>query len=351
VRVAVVGAGIAGALLAWRLHQADPRIAIDVYTGGSTNGDASGASGGMVRGFEPTVQACRLAASSQLELSGDERLRQAAAYRELGSVYLLPPGADVTASVGVLEELLPGSAGVLGTDELTAGFGFHGLPAGVTAVVERCAGYLSPARLRDAVLGWLADGGASIRPVPVITVRARESALLLADGTTSSHDAVVVAAGPWTPALLRAGGLGRGLRTKQIQYTCYRGRPANLGVFVDETTGLYGRPTGDHGFLIGLPCDRWDVDPDDVRPDAALVDRLAGLAGRRLAWPAGCLDHPMRTVVSSDCYHDPPGLALRELATGAAVFTFTGGSGGAAKTALAASRAAATALLGQVAAG
>ena len=48
-------------------------------------------------------------------------------------------------------------------------------------------------------------------------------------------------------------------------------------------------------------------------------------------------------VSAADCYSDPPGLALRHV-TGA-MHTFTGGSGGAAKTALAASRIAARALL------
>ncbi|HYQ66106.1 FAD-dependent oxidoreductase [Actinophytocola sp.] len=340
-RVGVVGAGVAGALLAWRLRRSAPRIAVEVYTGGPAGGDASGASGGLVRGFERDSTAGRLAVAGLAELRADPALRAVAAYQEVGSVYVLPPGADASGPVRVIEEALPGSATVLTGAGLAARYPFRGLPDGVTAVAERHAGYLSPARLRAAVLGWLADGGATVRPEPVAAV-APGPALRLAGGAVAGYDAVVVAAGAWTPALLTASGLPTGgLRVKQIQYTVYEGRPDGLGPFVLEPTGMWGRPAGT-GFLLGLPCDRWDVDPSDPRPDDALVERVAAQARELLGHPppGHC---PHRTTVSADCYREPPGLALRAL--GGGVFTFTGGSGGAAKTVLAASRVAAATLV------
>lgn len=341
-RVGVVGGGVAGALLAWRLRQAAPRTEVDVYTAGPAGGDATGASGGLVRGFERDTAAGRLAAASLAELHDDPVLRAAAGYRDVGSVYVLPPGADASGPVQVIEEALPGSATVLTGAELSARYPFRDLPDGVTAVVERHAGYLSPDRLRAAVLDWLADGGAMIRPVPVVAVE-RGPALRLADGTVAGYDAVVLAAGAWTPALLAASGLATGgLRVKQIQYTLYDGRPDGLGAFVWEHTGMWGRPAGEAGFLLGLPCDRWDVDPSAPRRDDALVERVTAQARELLGHPpAGHCPH--RTVVSADCYREPPGLAL--CALGAGLLTFTGGSGGAAKTVLAASRVAAATLV------
>lgn len=328
-RVAVVGGGVAGALLAWRLSEA---VAVDIYTGSSAV-DATGASGGLVRGFADS----RLAAESLAELTADERLRAAADYREIGSVYLLPAGSEV--SIEIIDELLPGSAKVVTAAELR--HPFRDLPAGTIAVVEQRAGYLSPAGLRDAALEW---GGALVRSVPVVGV-APYPALRLADRSTAEYDAVVVAAGAWTPALLARSGLATaGLDTKQIQYAVYPNRPLGICAFVDDETGLYGRPFGEHGFLLGLPGELWGVDPDQLRPEDGLVPRTAKTAQRLLGWPAPD-DQPLRTVVAADCYHDEPGLALREIAPRSSVFTFTGGSGGAAKTVLAASRIAASALL------
>jgi hypothetical protein len=73
---------------------------------------------------------------------------------------------------------------------------------------------------------------------------------------------------------------------------------------------------------------------------------LVASAATSAASPAAVAGAPPRTVASFDCYHEPPGLALRDAVPGAALFTFTGGSGGAAKTVLATSRAAAGVLLG-----
>ena len=342
-RVVFVGAGIAGALLAWRLHRSRPGVGVEVYAATPPGPDATGASGGLVRGFDRDAVAGRLAAISLAELRGDARLLAAAAYREVGSVYLLPPGSDPTGSVRLVEELLPGSAAVLTGAEITGRWPFRDLPAGTVAVAERDAGYLSPARLRDAVLGWLADAGVAVRTVAVAGVEPTP-AVRVADGGTVACDVVVVAAGPWTPAVLRSSALpGQGLRTRQIQYQLYREGAAGLGAFVDDTCGLYGRPDGAGRMLLGVPGDRWDVEPGVVPADPAKIDLTADRARRRLGLPAG--GRPVRTVASCDCYHEQPGLALRQVLAGAPVFTFTGGCGGAAKTVLAASTAAAAALL------
>jgi glycine/D-amino acid oxidase-like deaminating enzyme len=376
VRIAIVGGGIAGALLGWRLNQAAPGLGLDIFAGTPTAGtptagnptagnptagnptagnptagtttagtttagmDATAASGGLVRGFEAGSAVCRSAAESLAEIRSSATLSEWAGYREIGSVYLLPPGADPEASMATVDRLLPGSATVAGRTEL-AGYPFRGLPAGALGVVERYAGFISPDRLRATVLAELAGAGASIRCTPAVAVTP-DPAVRLADGSTVDYDAVVVAAGAWTPGLLAGSGLATaGLRTKMIQYTVCAARLPRLGAFVDDITGLYGRPVDRDSFLLGLPADRWDVHPAAVVPDRDLVGRVAACALSRFGSPV----RPVRTVASFDCFHDPPGLALRRSAPGSALFTFTGGSGGAAKTAIAASRAAARALL------
>ena len=189
---------------------------------------------------------------------------------------------------------------------------------------------MSPARLRDALLSRVG----SVHDTAVAGVSAGP-AVRLADGSARHFDAVVVAAGAWSGPLLDAAGL----RTKKIQYTVYADRVAGLGAFVDETTGLYGRPGAGGTLLLGLPTDEWDVNPGEVRADPALAARVSATARERLGRAPG---PALRTVASFDCYADG-GLALRPVAGG--LFSFTGGSGGAAKTALAASRRAADTLL------
>jgi glycine/D-amino acid oxidase-like deaminating enzyme len=340
VRISIIGGGVAGALLALRLCRSPRRPRVDLFLGEApSGGDASRASGGMVRGFEVDPAASRAAAESLVELRGSATLREWSGYREAGSVYLPAGGVDPSASMAVLDELLPRSATLVDGAALTRDHPFRHLPAGAVAVVERRAGYLSPDRLRAGALGELARAGATLRRARVSRVTA-DAAVRTADGAELRYDAVVVAAGAWTPRLLRDSELpADGLRTKQIQYSVCHAPLTGLRCFVDETTGLYGRWMRPGAFLFGLPSDRWDVDPDKVTWDRDLVDRVVDRAERTFGVPVRAL----RSVASFDCYREPAGLALRPVAD--RLYTFTGGSGGAAKTVLADSRTAAGALL------
>lgn len=340
-RIGIVGAGIAGALLALRLHRSSSRPTVEILAG--DDADATGASGGLVRGFERDATAAQLAVESLVELRGSAVLREWAGYREIGSVYVLPAGVDPYAGVAVVDHLLPGSAAVVYGADLIRRHGFRDLPDNTLGVVERRAGHVSPARLRGEVLASLAGSGVNVRRCPVIGVSPSPS-VHSADGAELHYDCVIVAAGAWTPYLLAASGIHHGgLSTRQIQYSIHPAETGPLGAFVDDTTGLYGRPTGDGDLLVGLPSTRWNVRPATVVPDPALAAEVVAQAQRRLGIPLQ--RQPNRIVASFDCYHAPPGLAVRRCVAGSALFTFTGGSGGAAKTVLAASRTAATALL------
>ncbi|MGY0231543.1 FAD-dependent oxidoreductase [Longispora urticae] len=332
-RIAIVGGGIAGAMLAWRLHT-EHRLVPDVFVGARPGTpDATGASGGLVRGYETDPTVSRAAVEGLIELRDDPRLREWADYRDVGSTYLLAPGSDPGPSVGVVEDLLPGSIAVG-----PAPAAFRGVAAGTVAMTERHAGHLSPAALRAAVLTHLAGAGIPVRVRRVAAIAPGE--VRLADGTRHGYDTVVAAAGAWTPGLLTASGLpATDWRTKQIQFSVYARRAAGPGTFVDTASGLYGRPMDD-GLLLGLHCDRWDVDPDATTPDLELAARVGVVAREVFGADLGA---PVRTVAAFDCYHEAPGLTLRSLVPG--LLTFTGGSGGAAKTVLSASRTAARALL------
>lgn len=349
-RIAIVGGGIAGALLAWRLSRRPYGLRPDVYTGELEPGsgspaDATGASGGLVRGFEPVVAQCREAAESLAELLAEPRLRAWADFREVGSVYVLRPEAHHDVCMATVEAEVPGSARVVPPQTLASTHPFRRLPDAAVCIVEDRGGYLSPGHFRGAVLQHLAAEGLTIRRDDVATVMP-DPAVCLSSGTVAAYDVVVVAAGAWTPALLRKSGLpADDFKTKQIQYSLYDSPLPGLGAFVDETSGLYGRSDGRDGVLLGLPCEIWDADPAAPVPDAALARRVRVQAAASFG-PAIAGVRERKVVVAVDCYADEPGLRLRRVLPGLQVYTFTAGSGASAKTALAASRIAAAALAG-----
>ncbi|MFL6130012.1 MAG: NAD(P)/FAD-dependent oxidoreductase [Mycobacteriales bacterium] len=340
-RACIVGGGLAGSLLAWRLARASGPAAgwdVELAPGDRGPADATAASGGAVRAYEQDPAQRRLATQSLVELLASRTLRRWADFREGEAVCLSGEPDGLPGAVAEIDALLPGSAELVDGAEL-ARAGWAGLPDGAVAVRERRAGYLSPGRLRDALLADCAGPAVARRRVSVRDGRVR-TVVLRDDGRvrcgTEDYDLVVLAAGAWTPALLAAAGLpADGYRTKAIQYVVHRAGHWRPPQFVDGVTGLFGRPTADGGLLLGLPTEHWDVEPGPPAPDPALPGAAAELV--RARFPALRLGPAGRPVAGTDCYAGSPGLSLRRVVDTHPLFTFTGGAGGSAKTALAAS--------------
>jgi len=339
-RVCIAGGGLAGTLLAWRLAGRPEVESVDLLLGDHTASDATEVSGGVVRAYEPHPEQRRLAVDSLTELLASPVLREWSRFRETGSLYLRSHDPGLATALRQIDAELPGSARLLGTEAL-ADLGWAGLPYGTVAVSERVAGAISPSALRSAVLREL-----TMCSAVNVSSASLDSVLPRIDGTVTGfvggrrrdYDVAVVAAGAWTPRWLVTNALSpAGYRTKSIQYTVYAVGGGRPGPFVDETTGLYGAPTADGGTLLGLATTEWDVVPGLRPPTAQIHAAAARLARTRL--PHLSLGPATATVNATDCYCDPPVLALRPVpGTSGAVWTFTGGSGGSAKTALAASR-------------
>ncbi|WP_412543128.1 FAD-dependent oxidoreductase [Longispora sp. K20-0274] len=324
-RVGILGDGIAGTLLTWQLARTHQDLDLTLFPGPTVGHlTASAASGGLVRGFEVDPRSRAHATAALTELLASSTLRRWSRYTETGSVYVLTNGRTAADGADELDRSVRDSVELVDGPALRARYGFEGLTAHVVGVAERRAGYVSPAHWRDAVLAELGGLG--------VTVAAPVSAL--AAGPVAACDVVVVAAGAWTAPLLAAAGFpAGGLRTKTIQYGVYPASGLLPPCFVDETSGLYGRPVPG-GMLLGLPTEGWDVAPEDVRVDTGLADEVGAASTLRL--PGLRLAGRPRLVAATDSYHDTPGLRLRRVGA-THVYTFAGGSGGAAKTVLAAS--------------
>jgi glycine/D-amino acid oxidase-like deaminating enzyme len=337
VRVGILGGGLAGSLLAWRLARAATDWRIELIPGERCEADATRASGGAVRAYESHTGQRELAVASMAELLASRTLRRWAGYRRLGSLYLKRSADGLAGELAEIDRMLPGSAQLVPAAQLD----WAEVPADAVAVRERDAGYLAPDRFRAAVL---ADAvRVTVRPGSVHAVTLDDNGTIGCDG--HEYDMVILALGAWTGRFLRAIGLPSDrYRVKSIQYAIHRAGGWRPPHFVDEITGLYGRPTADGGLLLGLPTDRWDVDPDRPPTDPALLDTAAVLT--RARFPRLRLGPAVRRVGSADCYADQPLLALRPAASlQHRLFTFSGGAGGSVKTALAASHRAATQLV------
>jgi glycine/D-amino acid oxidase-like deaminating enzyme len=349
----VVGGGLVGSLLAWRLSQCSD-AAIDLLLGSGSGSDATQASGGVVRAYEPLPAQRALAAASLSELLASQLLRRWADYRQTGSVYLRDTEDLLAAEVAELDREFPGSVDLLPVSAAlgsTDGCEYWAGPAAGRAVVERLAGYISPAGLRQAVLADLAGRpriAIETTELAAVTVAATATGVTCrtADGSQREYDVIVLAAGPWTPELLRSNGLpAGGYRTKSIQYSIYSADGWRPPPFVDEFSGLYCKPTADGGMLLGVPTDEWDVPPGRSPVTPRWHDRAAALA--KASFPQLRLGALRTQLSAADCYGDPPVLSLRPVLDGnPGLFTFTGGSGGSAKTVLAASLRAAATLTG-----
>jgi glycine/D-amino acid oxidase-like deaminating enzyme len=344
-RISVIGGGLAGALLAWRLAQQPDVEQVSLAPGAARDRDATAASGGAVRGYETEELQRRLAIDSLLELLADDRLRDWAGYTETGSIYRPLDTAAIEAGAAEVSAALPDSVRLLTAAELREQGWAGGDDAGnedVVAVAERQAGYLDPERLRSRALADLAGRG-NVELLPDGAVSNLGPGAFTLAGTEHHADVVVAATGAWTPALLRANGWdSTGLRTKAIQYTIFGIDGWRPGTFVDEVTGLYGKPAG-AGQLLGLPTQVWDAEPGGTQADSELSQAVFRLAHSR--FPALRLAADAKPVVALDCYSQNARLALRPVpGADGRLYTFSGGSGGSVKTVLAASAGAAAQL-------
>jgi glycine/D-amino acid oxidase-like deaminating enzyme len=358
-RICVIGGGLAGSLLAWRL--ASVGAVVDLVTG-AWEVDATAVSGGVVRGFERDPLLSAAATSSLVELRASRTLRHWARYQEFGSLYLyrptrgdqgirddqgIPPAdPGLQPQLNDLEAQLPGSIRLLDARDLAAA-GWARLPGGTIGVAERHAGAISPEGLRRGVFAELARRPAVRLLAGSVTAVRPAGGGVQVDRVPGAgeYDLAVIAAGRWTGPLLERSGLtADGLRTKCVQYSVHEVSGPRPPAFVDETSGLYGRPVGRDRMLLGVPLDMWDVDPDEPPGSArARADATAWAALRlprmRIVGP------PTAQAVSADSYADPPTLALRPVPDAdGRVLTFAGGSGGSAKSAFAVSREAAALL-------
>jgi len=272
--VAVVGCGVVGLATAERLVARN--LSVVLIDGVGVAAGASGASGGLVRAFDPAGGSWA-ARGLEIYLRRGWRGRWPRV-RERGSLVLVAADDAERAAEGVDRLHEAGhSAEILSAPDLHARFPGLSLPADLVGVYEDRAGWL-PARdvtaamLRDAASGTITLE--AVRATAVVTSGSRVAGVETTAGRVTAR-AVLLAAGAGSTALAATVGVGLPLWNRAVSYCVFQPRGTgggDLPVVVDTTTGSWMRPW-DSGTAVpaGVASAMCDV-PASVKPWVSVAE-------------------------------------------------------------------------------
>lgn len=329
-QVAVVGGGLVGLSAAAELAESGAQV---VLWDGGTQTSASAVSGGLVRAFEPGALQRRLAIESFTTHWNGGRCAGRYEFRRTGSLVLfgpeqrddLPARSAELHRAGITAEVLePADIARRWPDLDVTGLG--------GAVWEPAAGYAVAAVALAAARDRALRAGVTIR-------RERVSELTALDARE-----VLVAAGCGTPGLVGdQWPRDRPTWTKRIRYGIFGRGGRSVPTIVDLTSGLWARPDGADGILVGVPVQECDVPVESgghLTEDQVTTIREG--ARERLPFLAGA---PFLTGRYGTDLYVADGPVIATLPGSRRVAVATAGSGGGFKSAPAAGRLAATELL------
>jgi sarcosine oxidase len=300
-KVAVIGGGIMGAATAWRLTTRGVDVTcFDRYSPPHALGSSHGESR-IIRSayFEGAyyVPLLREAFTLWREL---ESVSATSMLRMTGALYIGAESSEavVGAQQSAREHGL--EIDVLTATELRKRYRGHAPREGDVAVLDRQAGILSPEAALTAML----------QQVPEVR---REQRIEKVENLLREHDAVVVAAGPWTPELIPWIPLQV---ERQVHAWLSIARDANwfapeqFPVFIRQSEqfgDVYGFPTLDGSSVkVGRHHDGDLTDPDQIRRqvDDADLDPLRLMAATYLRGVSGHVRRTLTCMYTNTPDHD-----------------------------------------------
>ena len=278
--VLVIGGGVAGTAITYALASRGVRVVLCEQAALASG--ASGRSSGLVRMHYTNEWDARLAwASYPLFRDWPERMGEPPVFTRTGFLNVVGPAyaehlrrnVEMLRRIGVETTAMTPDAvraiqPALAVDDVGA------------AAYEPGSGYASPVEVVQGFGRRALDLGARIREwTPVSRILRGTGRVIGADTAAGRIDAGA---------------------TVQVR------RPPDLGpphlTVIDNVLGSYFRPEGASLTLVGVPCQTWDVDPDD-------------LAGRAVGLPPGVAEAGARILV-----HRLPAMARATLARGYRAF-------------------------------
>ena len=281
VRWVVVGSGIIGAAVTAHLaRHGEQVLLLDVAD--TPAAGATGASGGLVRCYDPEPLVAHLASASLATYADPAAWPDGVSpLRRAGSVTLGGPDhaeAFATAARALHRagwdcEVVDGAEVVLGVHTAQG-----------IALVEPAAGWVDPISVTEQFVRQAVGYGATVSmstPVTGLSMAGGRVRVATNRGDVLATVGVLVAAGAWAartpfPAMVRS----RSIQTMVI------GRPPDVGphaTFIDLRSGAYGKPLPDGTSMVGYPLLVWDVGPD-TPPDAAHQAKTLVAVAENLPW-------------------------------------------------------------------
>lgn len=274
-KIAVIGLGIAGLSISARLAEAGhdvrgfEQFAL-MHANGSSHGDTR-----IIRLTPGEGEAyVRLAERAAPLWTRWEQMNGAPLLRWTGGLMCGPPGSPFVAMCGELSAQHGRAAARLDACDLDG----VRLPADWEIVRQADCGVVYADAARALLIRHAQANGARLHAGVRIDAPIDATSLSI-DGETQSFDAVIVSAGAWIARLAPRFAPMLSVKRRVLGWLKPTGARVDIPVLcVDDASGLYGMPTPDGLYKIGLHAIGDTVDPDDVadpNADDALLLRDA----------------------------------------------------------------------------
>jgi glycine/D-amino acid oxidase-like deaminating enzyme len=264
--VAVIGAGVHGASVAFHLATRGVRTAVIERT--SPAGGPTGRSSAVVRAYYTNAFLAGVARDSiAMFRDFEHHTGRDAGFRETGLLVLHPPEDEATVREVVprlTEQGIP--TDLLEPQQVVAEWPAFDLDGIAIAAFERDAGYADPVLTTQGLLGRARELGAEIRLGHGVTAikRAGSAWSVSTSGASVQAERVLISAGPWTAPLAATVGADLPLTVERhIVATFAWSDDTRVPAHGDLPNGYYFRPEGDELFLMGPLHPEPTVDPDD----------------------------------------------------------------------------------------